>query len=263
MGERELIRADQLSEDKYERSKRIDWLDLSSIQTSKVLMVGVGAIGNETAKNLVLSGYRNITIIDMDYIVRSNLNRCLFFTDLEADEKRLKAEVVASKLKLMDPEVHVDYYTERIEDMPEDFISEHNIVLGCLDNIATRLHLNAHCYYNKIPYVDGATQGVIGKVQVILPPATSCLECVMNKTHMQVLERRFSCTGADVTFFEHKLAAEITTTSVVSAVQVREALKICSGKTDKILRNLFYYDGLRNVAEELEIDINPECPHHG
>ena len=138
MSNPKLIRADQLNEDKYERSKRIDWLDLDTIQSSKILMVGVGAIGNETAKNLVLSGYRNITIIDMDYIVRSNLNRCLFFTDMDADEKRLKAEVVAEKLKSMDPDVNIDYHTDRIEDMPEDFISSHDMVLGCLDNIATR-----------------------------------------------------------------------------------------------------------------------------
>jgi molybdopterin/thiamine biosynthesis adenylyltransferase len=131
-----------------------------------------------------------------------------------------------------------------------------------LDNIAARLHLNAHCYYNRIPYIDGATQGVIGKVQVILPPATSCLECGMNKTHMQVLEKRFSCTGAGLTFFEQKFAAEITTTSVVAAIQVREALKISSGKTDNILRNLFYYDGFNNISDELELDINPDCPHH-
>ncbi len=257
-----VLRADSLNEDKFERTKRIAWLDLEKIQKAKVLMVGVGAIGNEVAKNLILSGFRNISIIDMDYIVRSNLNRCLFFSDLDADKKRLKAEVVAEKMKLMDKDIKVDHFTSKIEDMPEEFIPSHDIVLGCLDNVGARLHINAHSYYNKIPYVDAATLGFVGKVQVVFPPETSCLECGMNKTHMKILEKRFSCTGTDITFFEQKMAAEITTTAIVSAIQVREAIKIISGHSDAIIHNLFYYDGKRNIADELEIDINPDCPHH-
>jgi molybdopterin/thiamine biosynthesis adenylyltransferase len=235
---------------------------MDKIQNAKVLMVGVGAIGNEVAKNLILEGFRNISIIDMDYIVRSNLNRCLFFTDLDANKKRLKAEVVAEKMMQMDSEIKVDFYTKKIEEMPEDFIPSHDVVLGCLDNVGARLHLNAHSYYNKIPYIDGATLGLVGKVQVVIPPETSCLECGMNKTHMKILEKRFSCTGTDITFFEQKMAAEITTTAIVAAIQVRETAKLVSGHSDKTIRNMFYYDGKRNVADELEIDINPDCPHH-
>ncbi|MCK5560732.1 MAG: ThiF family adenylyltransferase, partial [Thermoplasmata archaeon] len=156
-----VLRADRLNEDRWERTKRIEFLDIEKIQKAKILMVGVGAIGNEVAKNLILEGFRNISIIDMDYIVRSNLNRCLFFTDLDADKKRLKAEVVAEKMMQMDPDITVDFYTKKIEEMPEDFIPSHDVVLGCLDNVGARLHLNAHSYYNKIPYIDAATLGLV------------------------------------------------------------------------------------------------------
>jgi len=97
-----VIRADRLKEDKFERSKRIKWLDLDSIKKAKTLVVGAGAIGNEVCKNLLLSGFENITIVDMDHVERSNLNRCLFFSDLDADKKRLKAEVLAEKLKILE-----------------------------------------------------------------------------------------------------------------------------------------------------------------
>jgi molybdopterin/thiamine biosynthesis adenylyltransferase len=257
-----VLRADRLNEDKWDRTKRMGFLDIEKIQNAKVLMVGCGAIGNEVAKNLILEGFRNITIIDMDYIVRSNLNRCLFFTDLDADKKRLKAEVISEKMMAMDPDVKVEHHSKKIEDMPEDFIPSHDVVLGCLDNVGARLHINAHCYYNKVPYIDGATLGLVGKVQVVYPPETSCLECGMNKTHMKIMEKRFSCTGTDITFFEQKMAAEITTTAIVAAIQVREAAKLVSGHGDKIIHNMFYYDGKRNVADELEVDINPDCPHH-
>ncbi|UCG68028.1 MAG: ThiF family adenylyltransferase [Thermoplasmata archaeon] len=257
-----VISADRLKEDKYERSKRIGWLDLDAIKKSKVLVVGAGAIGNEVCKDLVLSGYRRISIVDMDEIERSNLNRCLFFSDLDADKKRKKAEVVAEKLKALDENAEISFYTKKIQELPENFIPSHDIVFGCLDNIAARLHVNAFCYHHKIPYLDGATDGFIGKVQVVLAPRTPCLECTMNKTHMKIMEERFSCTGREVTFFQDKLPAEITTTSVIAAVQVREGLKVSCKSEDLLTNKIFYYNGAKNISEVFEIEINPDCPHH-
>jgi molybdopterin/thiamine biosynthesis adenylyltransferase len=156
----------------------------------------------------------------------------------------------------------VKSYNCRIEDFSEDFITSFDVVLGCLDNIMARFHVNAHCYYNNIPYIDSGTKGLIGKVQVILPPKTSCFECGMNKTHNKIKEINFSCTGRDVTIFRQKIAAEINTTSIVSAIQVQELLKILHKRWNKIIKNIFYFDGNQNVFNILELPINPECPHH-
>ena len=86
------LRPGYLDEDKHERSKRLDWFNLEKIQDAKVLVVGCGAIGNETVKNLILAGFRKIVLVDMDHVVHSNLNRCVFFDDEDAERKRLKAE---------------------------------------------------------------------------------------------------------------------------------------------------------------------------
>lgn len=126
-----VIRAGRLKEDRYGRSKRIDWLNVDPISKSKALVVGAGAIGNEVCKNLPLSSYKNITIVDMDHVERSNLNRCLFFSNLDADNKRSKAEVVAEKLKLLGENVQVTYHIKKIQKLPEDFIPSHDLVF-CL-----------------------------------------------------------------------------------------------------------------------------------
>ena len=257
-----LLKADRLNEDKLERSKRIGFLDIEAIGCARVLVVGLGAIGNETVKNLVLSGFHHFALVDMDYIVRSNLNRCVFFRDIDASVRSLKTDVVSRAAKELDDEIRVETYDQKIQELGDDFIPKFDMVFGCLDNIDARLHINAHCYYNKIPYIDAATNGFIGKVQVIIPPDTPCLECAMNKTHYAILEKRFSCTGVDVTYFEDKMPAEITTTAVVSAVQVKEGLKIISGHAEKCLKNTFYYHGINNMSDELELEVNPDCPHH-
>lgn len=257
-----VLRAGHFDADRFERSKRIGWFNFDLMRKEKVLVVGAGALGNEVVKDLVLSGYRRISLVDMDHVVFSNLNRCMFFSEEDSRLKRFKAEVVARGARLLDPDVEIAPHTRRIEELPEGFIRGHSLVFGCLDNIAARLHLNAHTYPRGIPYIDGATLGTIGKVQVVLPPETPCLECGMNRTHMRILEKRFSCTGRDVTFFDPKMAAEITTTSVIAAVQVREALKLTNGQRDLVVRNMFYYDAQRNVSEVLQVDLNPGCPHH-
>lgn len=258
----ESIGADFLEQDRHDRMRRIPWMDMEAIRKTRVLVVGAGALGNEVIKNMALAGFTRMSLVDMDHVVKSNLNRCVFFREEDSEEKRLKAEVVAKRARELNPYVRISFHTGRIQDMPEDFIPTHSIVLGCLDNVASRLHLNAHCYSRGVPYIDGAMDGLIGKVQLVYPPETSCLQCGLNKTHSRIMELRFSCTGEDVTFYEPRIAAEITTTSIVSAIQVREALKIASRNREALLSNVFYYDGLRNVADVLEVPKNPDCPNH-
>ena len=256
------LQAGDVDRDKYDRSKRFGWFDRDAVRDAAVLVVGAGALGNETCKDLILSGFRNISLVDMDHVVLSNLNRCVFFSNGDAEQRRYKANVIAEKAARLDPDVQVEPYVQKIQELPDDFIARHDVVLGCLDNIETRLHLNAHAYYRGIPYIDGGTRGLVGKVQVVVPPDTSCLECGMNVTHHRVKDVRYSCTGDDITVFEPKMASDVNTTSIISAVQVQETLKLVNGRRERLIENLFYYDANRNVADVMEVPLDPGCPHH-
>ena len=243
--------------DRFDRSKRIGLIDMDRITAARVLVVGAGALGNEAVKCLVLSGFRDITIVDMDDVATSNLNRCVFFRESDV-RNGMKTDIVASRASELDPNVKITPKAIRIQDLDGwDF----DIALGCLDNISARLHLNAHCVYHGIPYVDGATDGMRGKVQVVLRGGP-CLQCTMNRTHARVTDQRFSCTDEQYVFVP-RMAAEITTTSVTAAIQVREAVKIVSGREETCIINVFYYDGMTGDTQILNADIDPDCPNHG
>lgn len=250
------ITTDFADTDRFDRMRRIDWTDVGRIGRTRCLVVGAGALGNEVVKNLILSGFRKITVVDMDDIVLSNLSRCLFFR--ESDVKTaMKAEVLAKKASELDSDCEIEPVVSTIQDFDDwDF----GVAVGCLDNIKARMHLNSHCRYEKIPYVDGATDGVRGRVTVVLEKGP-CLQCAMNRSHVREMEKRFTCTGNGHAFVP-KTASDISTTAVIAGIQTREVVKIASGRSDLCIRNVVYYDGISEESQVLEIPMDETCPNH-
>ncbi len=242
--------------DRHDRQRRIEWVDMDGISGARVLVAGAGALGNEAVKDLVLAGFRHITVVDMDGIVTSNLSRCLFFRDSDVRSGN-KSEIVASRASELDPGADIRPVVGRLQDL-EDW--DYDIAVGCLDNILARMHLNAAACSYGIPYVDGATDGMMGKLQVVLPGGP-CLQCASNRSHAKALERRFTCTGNDSMYVPHT-ASDITTTAVIAAMEVREAMKIASGRQDLCSRGVTYYDGTAGTVFTLELDRDPQCPNH-
>ncbi len=243
-----------------DRTRRIGWVDLDRVEGSKVLVVGAGALGNETVKDLVLFGFRHIDVLDMDHVVRSNLNRCVLFREGDESSGRGKADLVAERARQLSSEANISPKNGMVQSMGSEEMRQYDMILGCLDNVAARLHLNANSYHAQVPYIDGGTDGFRGKLQVVVPPVTPCLQCAMNRSHFKVMERRFSCTGHDTVFYQPKMPAEITTTSVIAALQVREAVKLLSGMGT--IKHALYYDGVLGTTELLLLDIDPGCPNH-
>ncbi|KAJ1507478.1 hypothetical protein HMI54_001519 [Coelomomyces lativittatus] len=148
-----------------------------------VLVVGAGGLGCELLKNLALSGFRKLHVIDMDTIELSNLNRQFLFRN--KDIGRSKAIVAAEFIQKRIPYVSVTPHFCRIQDKDESFYSQFNMIIMGLDSIAARRWLNAMIVqmYRKEdpstlkPIIDGGTEGLKGQVRVILPRINACFEC--------------------------------------------------------------------------------------
>jgi adenylyltransferase/sulfurtransferase len=102
-----LIAKDTIDTDKFDRQKRIQGWDQNKISSAKVMVIGVGATGNEVVKNLVLSGVGTVYIIDFDFIEASNLNRCVLFNRKAAENNEYKVDVVKEACEILNPEVKV------------------------------------------------------------------------------------------------------------------------------------------------------------
>ena len=150
------------------------------VRGKKVLMVGAGGIGCELVKNLVLTGFEDITVIDLDTIDYSNLNRQFLFRNADVDHS--KAEV-ARRTALAFPHSpalkivaeHANVIAD--ERFSFDFFEGFDIVLNGLDNIAARRHVNRMCLATGTPLVESGTEGSAGQVRAIFK-GVACYECI-------------------------------------------------------------------------------------
>ncbi|KAG7153483.1 SUMO-activating enzyme subunit 2-like [Homarus americanus] len=129
----------------------------NSIKSCKLLVVGAGGIGCELLKNLVLTGFEEIEVIDLDTIDVSNLNRQFLFHKQHVG--RSKSEVAR----------------ESTYGVP--FYQKFTVVMNALDNRAARNHVNRMCLAAGVPLVESGTAGYLGQVTVIQKGLTECYEC--------------------------------------------------------------------------------------
>ena len=151
----------------YARQQLIDGWDQDVISNGCMMIVGVGALGCEIAKDFTLMGIGKLILIDLDTIETSNLSRQMLFRP--GDEGRPKAEVAAERLKDMNPYVNIDFYFEKLQKLPMSVYEESDVVIAALDNFNARLDLNKICLRMKKPMVEGGTVGFEGHVQIVIP----------------------------------------------------------------------------------------------
>jgi len=170
-----------------------------------VLVVGAGGLGCEALKNLVLSGFKDITVVDMDTIDVSNLNRQFLFR--KKDTNRFKAEVAAEFIMRRRPGVKITPLTGKIQSYGPQWLASFDVVISSLDNIEARLWINEALVNavrykeaqgpfppdlklpNSIPVknadrdtivqcIDGGTEGWNGHARVMFPGYTACMQCM-------------------------------------------------------------------------------------
>ncbi|KKA29342.1 hypothetical protein TD95_001943 [Thielaviopsis punctulata] len=152
------------------------------IKASRVLMVGAGGIGCELLKNLVMSGYYDIHIVDLDTIDLSNLNRQFLFRHEHI--KKSKALVAKEVAQKFNPQCSITAYHANIKDAQFGikWFKQFNLVFNALDNLDARRHVNRMCLAADIPLIESGTTGFNGQVQVIKKGVTACYDCTPKET---------------------------------------------------------------------------------
>ncbi|EJU02264.1 NEDD8 activating enzyme [Dacryopinax primogenitus] len=172
-------------------------------EDSKVLIISTGGLGCEILANLALMGFADIHVIDMDTadtIDISNLNQQFLFRPKDVGKPKVivTAEFIMSHIPgtKVAPYLCPDTYFGKIQDKPESYYMQFNLIVCRLDNsVKARRWMNATPVAMVNPdmpeslklMIDSGTEGLKGQARVILPSIMSCYECSLDMLNKQTV----------------------------------------------------------------------------
>jgi molybdopterin/thiamine biosynthesis adenylyltransferase len=193
------------------------------LRQSHVLIAGVGGLGSPAAIYLACAGVGKLTIIDSDVVELSNLNRQILHGEEDIGEQKVVS--AARKLARLNSTVAVNPVAARItaESLPT-LLPGVDVVVDCLDNMATRFILNEACFQAGIPLIHGGISGTLGEITTIIPGQTPCLACMFP----QPVEGKrpfpvFGCLPA-----------------LIASLQVMEVIKLLAGFGELLTGKMLY-----------------------
>jgi len=230
-----ILETGSIDEDKFDRQKRIAGWDQSKIEEATVLVIGVGATGNEVVKNLALTGIGKIVIVDYDIIEKSNLNRCILFNMEENIEEKYKVDVVKAAAESLNPDTEIIALNQDLNEIDKNYYKKADVICSCLDNVEARLQANNYAYYYGIPFIDSGIEEFYGTVQAVYSSVgeAACLQCGISESDLDLMWQKFSCTGQEIKSEDGatvgKIATIITTTAIIGGLQTQQVLKFILG----------------------------------
>lgn len=251
--------------ERYARLQLIDWWDQEAVSRATVLVLGAGAVGNEVAKNLALSGIGRLVIVDFDTVEMSNLTRSVLFVPKDAG--RSKAQAAADAVRRLNPAVEALPVVGDMEwDLGHGWFVDADAIVGCLDSVRARLAINRICRSVGRPWINTAISSSAAEV-TLFGESGPCYECTVGKDEL-VESRRYSCTGFRLPDVSNKIPTTAVTASLAGAWATQEAIAQIHRRHGRAVPGLQPGQRLLHTLRPLatlvlNLTADPACPQHG
>ena len=114
---------------------------VARISGAHICVIGVGGVGSWVVESLARSGVGSITMIDMDIVSMSNINRQILAVSNTVG--RDKVEVLEERIKQINPECKVTIIDDFIsrDNLSDHIHKSYDFVVDCIDNFRVKAAL--------------------------------------------------------------------------------------------------------------------------
>jgi adenylyltransferase/sulfurtransferase len=211
------------------------------LKKANIFIAGAGGLGSPVSIYLAVAGVGTITIIDMDVVEETNLNRQILHYDRDIGRK--KTTSAEEKLQELNPDIIINAIDKKIDaSNAKKLVGNADGIVDAMDNYPTRYLLNDVAIAKQIPFFHGGIRGFYGQATTIIPGTTPCLKCIFPKAPPKEV---FPVIGV--------------TAGIIGTIQSNEVIKYLTGTGDLLANRLFIWDGMQSHAEEIRIEKNPSC----
>lgn len=164
----------------------------SKLKSTHVCVMGIGGVGSWAAESLVRSGIGKITLVDLDDICLSNVNRQVHAIDGNVGMQKIEA--LELRLLKINPEVEINLVLDFYDKTTTDKIlnADFNYVIDAIDSLKNKALLVSECTKRKIPVlVSGAAGGKFNPTMISTSDIGLAGNDMMIKKLRKVLRREY------------------------------------------------------------------------
>ncbi|AOA59311.1 tRNA threonylcarbamoyladenosine dehydratase [Acinetobacter larvae] len=136
-------------------------------EKSHVMVIGIGGVGSWAVEALARSAIAELTLVDMDVLAASNMNRQL--PALSSSLGHEKITVMAERCREINPRIKINLVDDYLsaDNIQQILATPPDVVLDCIDDVKAKLALMLHCRFNKIPLiVSGGAGGKLDPLKI-------------------------------------------------------------------------------------------------
>jgi len=234
--------------------------DPGRLRQAKVLVVGLGALGQNVVQNLALVGTGRLTLVDFDRFETHNATRSPFYpTPAEAARLGLaKAPLVALRAAggSTAEDGEICYADSLIQQLGDGAVAWSDVVVAAVDNMNARAWLAERCRLLGRPLVEGGFAGPDFNLAVFgADDGAPCYRCSRPGRESAV-----SCTAYALAAEQQRIIPAIqTTAAVLGGYLAEQVARLLHGDTGRT--GYRSYGSVRRETLHLaRLSTNPECP---
>ena len=193
---------------------------LEKIKNANILIVGLGGVGSYAAEFIARAGVGKLTIVDGDVFDATNKNRQL--PALDSTVGQLKTEVLATRIKDINPAIKLTVFTEFLspERAYEIVTKEFDYILDCIDSITPKINLIVAARRKKVKIISSmGAGGKLDTTKIRVKDIAKTKNCTMARVLRKRLKERKVDKGVKAVYSDE--------------VQIPSSVKITDGTNFK------------------------------